>query len=67
MSPTPKLGSRWSHHKNKGAYRVYDITNEHSRTEKYPPSVSYVGRNGKRWSKPISLFYETMIPIEKDD
>lgn len=56
----PEHQTIWQHH-NGNYYRVYDTTNEHTeRPDEYPPTVSYIGENGKRWSKPLPNFLEKM-------
>lgn len=60
----PEHQTIWQHH-NGNYYRVYDTTNEHTeRPEEYPPTVSYRGENGKRWSKPLPNFLEKMTPTD---
>ena len=45
-------------------YTVYDVTNENSVNPDYPVSVSYVGKNGRRWSKPLNNFIDRMLQVE---
>ena len=59
-----QLGSHWTHHKNGGVYTIYDITNDHSESPDYPLHISFIGRNGKRWSKPLDNFLDTMQALE---
>jgi len=62
----PVIGSKWKHH-NGNEYIVYDITNEHAepeRREEYPVTVSYIGSNGKKWSKPLDNFLDRMRPSD---
>ena len=61
--PVPSNGSIWEHHKNKIEYEVYDVTNDEAdegRTD-YAVTVSYIGPNGKKWSKSLERFHETMV------
>ena len=63
MTKFVEIGCSYRHHKSKVVYEVYDLTNEHAlpeNSQRYPVTVSYVGPNGKRWSKPVSNFLETM-------
>lgn len=64
----PVRKTKWRH-RNGNEYTVYDITNEHAEPEnrdKYPIMISYVGANGKRWSKTLKDFMAkmTIIPTE---
>jgi hypothetical protein len=45
-----------------GVYEIYDITNQDSENPAYPVTISYRGRNGRRWSKTWARFKETMRP-----
>ena len=67
MSDKPELGSTWVHRNSNPpyVYTVYDITNEHSTNPDYPVSVSYVGKNGRRWNKPLDNFMGRMIQVEE--
>lgn len=61
----PRIGSPWVHKKNKISYTVYDITNAEAdpgRNEEYPITVSYIGMNGKKWSKSLANFLDRMEP-----
>ena len=63
----PKIGSPWIHKKNETEYTVYDITNDEAdvgRNAEYPITVSYIGSNGKKWSKPLDNFLDRMRPSD---
>lgn len=47
------IGSRWRHH-NGEEYVVRGYANMDSTKEEYPPTVIYVGVNGKQWSRPLT-------------
>lgn len=59
----PGMGTIWEHHKNGIEYEVYDVTNEDADEERtdYRTTVSYIGPNGKKWSKSLERFHETML------
>ena len=60
----PRINSLWEHHTNKTEYEVYDVTNDEGDEDKrgqYPITVSYIGPNGKKWSKSLERFHETMV------
>lgn len=64
----PAIGSFWQH-ENGNEYVVYDITNEHAdpqNRDKYPIVVSYVGMNGRKWSKPLENFLAKMKLIPEE-
>ena len=71
MSDIPEIGSTWVHHSMvtehslpRYTYTVYDVTNENSVNPDYPVNVSYVGKNGRRWSKPLNNFIDRMLQVE---
>ena len=48
------IGSIWRHH-NDGLYLVvghsnFEGSDDPERRKKYPPTIEYLGMNGKRWS-----------------
>lgn len=58
----PKVDSRWKHH-NGNEYRVVMLANLDSMRAEYPPTVVYVGANGKVWSRPVARWHSSMTPI----
>lgn len=59
------LGSRWTHKNHHMRYTVILFTNQYSRIEKHPVTVVYIGDNGNYWSRPLSTWHESMIPIHE--
>lgn len=55
------LVNHWYKHYNGLEYLVLFLTNEYSQyQEKYPTTVVYQGKNGKRWSRPASTWFDSM-------
>lgn len=50
-------GLVYRHHSGR-VYTVIDVTNTSHPSEKFPPTVHYVGANGQRWSRPLDQFCE---------
>lgn len=62
----PSRGSIWRH-SNGAVYTVILLTNtegdDPAKREKYPPTVVYLGRNGKVWSRPLADWHRSMTRI----
>lgn len=58
------LGGKYRHN-NGYTYVVLFFTNVDSSKEEYPPSVVYVGENGKFWSRPIADWFRSMTLLTK--
>lgn len=64
----PKRGSRWTHLNGYMKYTMLFITNELSKHEdKHPVTVVYLGDNGNLWSRSLSTWYDSMIPIKEEE
>lgn len=61
----PGVSKVFKHHNNKHLlYVVVGYNNLDSQNPDHPPMVEYVGTNGKKWSKPLSTWWEKMIPTD---
>lgn len=65
MNNDVKLGSRWTHKNHHMRYTVILFTNQYSKNEKHPTTVVYIGDNGNYWSRALSTWHDSMIPIEE--
>jgi hypothetical protein len=41
-----------------GIYTVLDVTNTSHPSDKFVPTVSYIGAHGQRWSRPLVEFQD---------
>lgn len=64
LKTLPRKGSWWRH-RNGNLYRVVMVTNLSDRQAEYPVTISYVGPNGKEWSKQAHDWFEKMTPLSK--
>ena len=64
---TVEAGQFWQH-KNGNVYKVLFLTNTSNLSELHPVQVIYEGRNGNKWSRPLSEWHKSMkmfIPEKK--
>lgn len=61
------VGTYWRH-TNGNIYCVVDLTNcegdDPEKKKKYPPRVTYEGKNHKRWSRDVSDWARSMTEVE---
>jgi hypothetical protein len=62
MQTLPRVGSYWKH-RNGNIYQVTKVTNLSDRQDEYPVTVSYIGPNGKEWSKQAFNWFTKMRPL----
>jgi hypothetical protein len=61
----PGVNKVFRHHSNKHLlYMVVGYNNLASKNPNHPPMVEYVGTNGNKWSKPLSTWWDKMIPTD---
>lgn len=63
----PKRGSRWAHLNSFMKYTVLFLTNESSKSDKHPVTVIYLGDNGNLWSRELSSWHDSMIPLKDNE
>jgi len=62
LKTLPREGSYWRH-RNGNIYQVKEVSNESDRQAEYPVTITYVGPNGKKWSKSAFNWFEKMSPL----
>lgn len=62
MQTLPRKYSYWQH-RNGNIYQVISVTNLSDRQAQYPVTITYVGPNGKEWSKTAFDWFEKMTPL----
>lgn len=62
MKTLPREGSYWKH-RNGNIYQVKEVSNESDRQGEYPVTITYVGPNGKKWSKTAFKWFDKMTPL----
>jgi hypothetical protein len=62
----PCVGDTWKHH-NGIEYEVVLVTNQYSDRPEYQTTVSFVGANGKAWSKTLGNFLRKMTFVRRAD
>jgi hypothetical protein len=45
-------------HQSGGIYTVFDVTNTSHPSDKFVPTVYYIGAHGQRWSRPLVEFQD---------
>ena len=62
LKTLPREGSYWKH-RNGNIYQVKEVSNESDRQGEYPVTITYVGPNGKKWSKTAFNWFDKMTPL----
>ncbi|WP_063895905.1 DUF1653 domain-containing protein [Burkholderia ubonensis] len=67
MQTLPRPTSQWQH-SNGNLYTVLCIANEFTdQPDRYPPTVVYIGLNGRIWSRPASDWHRSMTLVRDAD
>lgn len=65
----PTIGAVWEHKSSGKLYLVVTITNldaDAGKVQQFPPTVVYVGQNGKVWSRPYTDFCARCAPTSRE-